>query len=502
MSSRPTPRNINLHPENHTPKTLPKTTFDVIVLGSGPAGRALAAQTAANGLSSIIIEAELYGGDCPFWACIPSKALLRPAETLAASRQISGAKGLVAQQPTVDLQGVFSRRDAFTHHWDDRVIVDLSLSQGCAIVRGRGELLGERSVSVKNVNGEEVVLTATQAVVLATGSDPIIPDIPGLEDIPFWTPREATSAAYVPEHLIVIGAGPVGAEMASAYAGYGGRVTLLSASAEILPGQEPQAGRLVREALQGAGNVDVRVSVRATSVLRNADGSVAVVLSDGSTVTGSTLLVATGRTPRTHGIGLERLGLNPRLEVNGSLVVAAAGGNWLYAIGDANGLSPTTHMGSYQARIAAIAIVARAQSGTSPSPSQSLDAGPWSRFSNTADEKAVSSVIFTDPNVAHVGLTVAEAKQRGIKVKAVEAGFQFPGAWVHAEFNYRGWANWVVDMEKNTLVGATFVGREAADLVHASTVAIVGEIPLDRLRHAVPPFPTVSEVYTALYAAL
>ncbi|KAL3490233.1 hypothetical protein BJX62DRAFT_238373 [Aspergillus germanicus] len=496
MSSRPTPRNINLHPENHTPKTLTQTTFDVIVLGSGPVGRALATQTAASGLSSIIVEAELYGGDCPFWACIPSKALLRPAETLAASREISGAKGLVAEHPTVDVQGVFSRRDAFTNRWDDQAILELSLSQNCTIVRGRGELLGERRVAVKNVNGEEVVLTANHAVVLATGSDPIIPDIPGLEEIPFWPPREATSADYVPEHLVIIGAGPVGTEMASAYAGYGGKVTLLSASAEILPGQEPQAGRLVREALQDA-NVDVRVSVRATHVQKNADGSVTVVLSDGSTVTGSTLLIATGRTPRTHGIGLERLAISPRVEVDGSLVVTAAGGNWLYAIGDANRLSPTTHMGAYQARIAANAIIARAQSAMSP-----LDTSAWSKFTNTADEKAVSRVIFTDPNVAHVGLTVAEAKEKGIKARAVEADFQFPGAWVHAEFNYKGWANWVIDSERNTLVGATFVGREAADLVHASTVAIVGEVPLDRLRHAIPAFPTVSEIYTALYAAL
>ncbi|KAL2835925.1 hypothetical protein BJY01DRAFT_252237 [Aspergillus pseudoustus] len=498
--SKPAPRNINLHPPNHTPKSLTETTFDVIVLGSGPVGRTLAAQTSASGLSSIIIEAELYGGDCPFWACVPSKALLRPAETLSASRQISGAKELVASVPpaTVDVQGVFARRDAFTHGWDDQVILDISLSQGCTVVRGWGELLDERKVTVKNVNGEEAVLTANHAVVLATGSDPILPDIPGLKDVPFWTPREATSADQVPQHLIIIGAGPVGTEMASVYAGYGGRVTLLSASADILPGQEPQASRLVREALEDA-KVDVRVSAGVIKVQKNTDDSVTVVCSDGSTVTGSTLLVATGRTPRTKGIGLERLKISPNLEVNGNLVVTGVEGNWLYAIGDINGLSPTTHMGAYQARITANAIVARAKS----SAAKVLDASPWSAFSNTADEKAVSHVIFTDPNIAQVGLTMAEAKRRGIKVKAVEAEFQFPGAWLHAESNYyKGWANWVVDVEKNTLVGATFVGREAADLVHASTVAIVGELPIDRLRHAVPPFPTVSEIYTALFAAL
>ncbi|KAL4878939.1 hypothetical protein BJY04DRAFT_220768 [Aspergillus karnatakaensis] len=493
-----TPRTITLHPENHTPRTLPQTTFDVIVLGSGPAGRTLAAQTTTNSLSTLIIEAELFGGDCPFWACIPSKALLRPAETFATARSITGAKELIPTTPTVNVHAVFSRRDAFTQTWNDQPLIDASLSQNITIVRGRGQLLGKKQVNVRNINGEEAILTATQAVVLATGSDPVIPNIPGLSDVPFWTPREATSADQVPARLIIIGAGAVGTEMASAYASFGGKVTLLSSSKEILPRHEPQAGRIVRKALQEA-QVSVRVSVRATRVQRNADDSVTVVLSDGSAVTGSTLLIATGRTPRIEGFGLEELGIPARFAVDGSLVVTAAGGAWLYAVGDVNGLSPTTHMGSYQARIAANAIIARAKSGEGLG---FVDGRPWSAFTHCADERAVSQVIFSDPNVAQVGLTVAEAEKRKIKVRAVEAGFQFPGAWVHAEFDYKGWANWVVDVEKNTLVGATFVGREAADLVHASTVAIVGEVPLDRLRHAVAPFPTVSEIYTALYAAL
>ncbi|KAL4901557.1 hypothetical protein BDW74DRAFT_181568 [Aspergillus multicolor] len=508
MSPTPTPRHINLHPENHTPASLAATTFAVIVLGSGPAGRTLASQTSSAGLSTLIIEAELFGGDCPYWACIPSKALLRPAESLSASRGLSGARELISPQPQINVQGVFSRRDAFTSRWDDSAIVDISLEQGCTVVRGRGRLLSERTVAVTNVNGEKVVVAATQAVVLATGSDPVIRTgasaIAGLSDVPFWTPREATAADMVPAHLVIVGAGPVGCEMATAYAGFGGRVTLLNASAEILPALEARAGMIVREALRDAG-VDVRVSVRATRVRKNADDTVAVELSDGSVLSGTTLLVAAGRTPRTREIGLEELGIKlssrGRLGVDASLAVKGASGRWLYAIGDANGLSPTTHMGSYQARIAANAIIARAQSPSATAVG-SLDTIPWSRFADTADEKAVSGVIFTDPNVAYVGLTVAEAEKRGMKVKAVEAEFEFPGAWVHAEFNYKGWANWVVDTEKKVLVGATFVGREAADLVHASTVAIVAEIPLDRLRHAVPPFPTVSEIYTVLFAAL
>lgn len=503
-TTRKPPRNVNLHPQGHSPNSLTQHNFDVIVLGSGPVGRQLGAKTAAKGLSTVIIEAELVGGDCPFWACVPSKALLRPAQALGVARQISGAKELVGPgqgRATVDVGAVFARRDRFTWSWDDTFVVDLTLSQHCSVVRGKGELLGEKKVRVRSFDGaEEATLTATHAVVLATGSEPVIPDIPGLAEVPYWTPREATSANEVPDHLIVLGAGAVGTEMATAYSAYGGEVSLISSSAELLPRQEPEAGKMVREALEEA-NVHVYVSARAQLVHSEGPNHVAVTLSDGKVVSGSTLLIATGRRPRTRDIGLETLGVAAPLAVNDALGVASDGvGSWLYAIGDTNGLAPTTHMGSYQARTAANVIVARAEAAKAGA--RPPDTGPWSALAHTADHAAVAQVVFTTPIVASVGLTLAEAQRRGLRaVRAVAVPFTFPGAALHLESNYRGWAQWVVDAERGVLVGATFVGDDAADLVHASTVAIVGEVPVDRLRHAVPSFPTVSEVYTALSVA-
>lgn len=494
--SKEPPRGVNLHPSNFLPESLNKKDFDVVVIGSGPVGRMLALQTATAGLTTVIVEEELFGGDCPFWACVPSKALLRPAETLAASRIVTGAAKLVAKEPTVDVEGVFTRRDMFTQKWNDKFLTDLSLSQDCAIVRGHGRLVGEKKVNVKNVNGEEVLISAKHAVVLATGSYPVLPDIQGIQGVMYWTPREATSSNTVPKSLIILGAGAVGSEMASAYAGYGSKVSLVCPSEEILPKVDPKAGKIVREALQAAG-VEVFVSTRVEEVKQvKESGEIEAKLSNGKTLSGSTILIAAGRKPRVSDLGLEELMVKLPVTVDDNLHVSASQGHmdWLYAIGDTNGLAYMTHMGSYQAKAAANTIFGHAK-GTE------VSSKAWSPSTHTADFKAISQVVFTDPNVAFVGLTASEARKKGINVKVVEVPFAFPGAWLHAEFNYEGWAQWVIDKDKNVLVGATFVGREAADLLHASTVAIVGEVPVDRLRHAVPSFPTVSEIYTALSMA-
>ena len=492
-TTRPSPRGVNLHPPNHTPKTLTQTTFDVIVIGSAPVGRGLAAQTAAGGLSAVVVEEELFGGDCPFWACIPSKALLRPAEALESARMVTGAKELIAKEPVVDARAAFERRDKFVRKWNDQFLVDLSLSQGVQILRGRGKLVGEKTVSVKNENGEEITIIAKHAVVLATGSSPVIPNITGLSEVAYWTPREATSADTVPEHLIIVGAGAVGCEMASVFSDFGSRVSLICSSSEILPNCEPEAGKTVRETLE-KHDVTIYLSVKAKEVRTEGSTKISVMLSNGEKISGSTLLIAAGRTPNSNNMGLESLGIGLPIAVNESLAIKSAR-DWLFAVGDINGLSPMTHMGVYQAKIAANSILARARG-------QKIEALPWSRFANTANQHAVSQVIFTNPNVAFVGLTAAAARKKGINVRTVKVPFQFPGAWVHAEINYEGWAQWVIDSEKSTLVGATFVGREAADLLYPSTVAVVGQITLDRLFHAVPSFPTMSEIYVALMSAL
>ncbi|KAH0846182.1 hypothetical protein AYO21_09195 [Fonsecaea monophora] len=486
------PRNVNLHPDNHLPDSLQSATFDVVVIGSGPVGRQLASKTAAAGLSSVVIEDELWGGECPYWACMPSKAMLRPGEAIAGARQIGGAKQLIAADRLVDVQGVFERRDKVTNKWDDDFILNLSLKQKCSVVRGKGSIVGEKKVLVKNANGQEATLTAIHAVIVATGSEPVIPtDIKGIDQIDYWTPREATAADTVPEHLIIVGSGVVGCEMATAFSTFGAKVTMVSATSEVLGRYEPEAGKRVREALT-ARNVDFHLSSRVAEAWKESDGKISVKLGSGEIVTGSALLIATGRKPRTDNIGLETIGLSSALAVDQSMCVSSVEGNWLFAIGDANGRAPLTHMGTYQGRIAAATIIARAGGVHIHEPEA------WSEFAATSDEVAISQVVVTDPNVATVGLTLAEALKRGIKAVEVAVPFDFPGAWVYAEFDYDGWAQWVVDSERNVLVGATFVGREAGDLLHGSTVAIVGQVPLDRLKHAVASFPTRSEIYGSL----
>jgi pyruvate/2-oxoglutarate dehydrogenase complex dihydrolipoamide dehydrogenase (E3) component len=485
------PRGVNLHPLNYLPSDLKQDVFDVVVIGSGTPARTLATNTAAAGLDTLIVENELFGGDCPFWACIPSKALLRPGEALEVGRGMNGSKQLIDNGRSVDVEAVFSRRDSFVRMWDDSFLVDLALSQKCSIVRGTGALKGEKRVEVQNLNGETAMISAKHAVVLVTGSEAVMPAIQGLADVDHWSPRDATSANIVPDHLLIIGGGVAGCEMATAFLSYGSKVTILSKTSSLLPKFEPEAGKRVAAALTAKGaKVILGNSVKSFEKTTNGFNA---VLSTGHTISGTTVLISAGRQPRTHGIGLETVGVDPsKLKVDDSLCVTAANGRWLYAVGDINNRNPLTHMGSYQARAAALTILAKAQNNADVK----LEA--WNKYTATADHETCTQVIFTDPNVALVGLTVTEAKKRGISVKEVAVPFMFPGAWVHAERNYDGWAQWVIDIDRNVLVGATFIGREAAELLHASTVAIVGKVPIDRLWHAVPSFPTMSEIYVLL----
>lgn len=454
-------RDINLHPNDHLPSELSSTTWDVIVIGSGPVGRALAARTAAAKLSTVIIEDELFGGDCPFWACIPSKALLRPGEALMSGRAMNGSKQLISEKHSngakVDVKAVFARRDSILQNWNDKFLVDLLTSQNAAIVRGRGTLVKEKEVAVKNVNGEEIVLQAKQAVVLATGSLPFVPDIPGLKDIAYWTSRHATAANFVPEHLVILGGGVVASEMATFYGSLGRKVTLITGAPTLLPRYVRKAGAMVQQSLAADG-VDILLETKVEKLAKTGISSIEVYLSSGKVIHASHFLIASGRRATTEDLGLEKLGIStkPALSVSESLCVKTKQENWLYAIGDVNSRNMMTHMGVYQARAAANTIIARSKNAP-------VVQEAFNDFSATADHDVTSQIIFTDPNVASVGLTVAEAETRGIKVKTVETAFAFPGAFVHAEFNYNGWAQWVIDEDSKLLVGATFVGREAGD---------------------------------------
>ncbi|MBD0707044.1 MULTISPECIES: dihydrolipoyl dehydrogenase family protein [unclassified Streptomyces] len=467
-------------------------TYDVVVLGAGPVGENVVDRVAAAGLSAAIVESELIGGECSYWACMPSKALLRPALARSDARKVAGLRGAV--HGPLDAPEVLAHRDEVVGHWKDDGQLDWLDSIGVRVFRGHGRLLGPRQVEVEPSEGERRVLTARHAVAVCTGSRAVLPELPGLPGARPWTSREATSSDRVPERLVVVGGGVVGVEMATAWQALGSRVTMLVRGDGLLPRMEPFAGEHVTRALTGRG-ADIRTGASVTAVVRDGGtGPVTVVLEGGDRVEGDEVLFATGRAPRTEDIGLERVGLEPGswLDVDDSLRVT--GSDWLYAVGDVNHRALLTHQGKYQARIAGAAIAARAL-GTA------LDESGWGAYTATADHAAVPQVVFSDPEAGAVGLSYAEAGRAGYRVRAVDVDMrQVAGAGLYAQ-GYRGQARMVVDLDREVLLGVTFVGPAVGELVHAATLAVVAEIPLSRLWHAVPSYPTLSEVWLRLLEA-
>ena len=453
--------------------------YDLIVIGAGPVGENVADYATRAGASVAIIESELVGGECSYWACMPSKALLRSGHALRAAQRLPGASQ--AATGRLDSAAVLARRTAFTSGWKDDGQVSWLDSAGISLIRGRGRLVGPGKVQV----GDRIYTAG--AVALATGSIPVLPKIKGLAEAKPWGTREITSADHVPESLIVFGGGVAGTEMALAYSSLGSSVTLISRGA-LLGREEPFVADFVAAGLKDAG-VEVRLGVTPTDVQRAADGSVTLALDDGSTVQASELVVVAGRTPATLELGLESLGLDDKLTVDDSMLVA--GTDWLYAVGDVNGRALLTHQGKYQARIAGDAIAARLN-GTP------LASAPWGEHAATADHHGIPRVIFTDPEVAAVGLTEAQARDAGLSVQTVAYDLgQIAGASLHAD-GYTGRAQLVIDRDRQVIIGATFVGQDVAELLHAATIAIVGEVPLARLWHAVPAYPTISEIWLRL----
>ncbi|BFV60105.1 NAD(P)/FAD-dependent oxidoreductase [Kitasatospora sp. CMC57] len=463
--------------------------YDVVVLGGGPTGENLADRAKAAGLSTVLVESQLIGGECSYWACMPSKALLRPWLALAHARALPGTREAVTGK--LDAAAVLARRDEFTWHWHDDSQVEWLRSTGIDLVRGHGRLAGERSVLV---DGERL-LTARHAVVVCTGTRPALPDVPGLAAAHPWTSRDATSAAKVPGRLAVVGGGVVAVEMATAWQGLGSQVTLLVRGDGVLDRMEPFAGELVADGLRAAG-VDVQLNTTVTRLARQG-GEVTLTLGDGGTVLADEVLYATGRVPRTEDIGLETVGLQPGswLDVDDSCLVRAVEGDWLYAAGDVNHRALLTHQGKYQARIAGAAIGARAAGAT-------VDTSRWGPHAASADTAGAPQVVFTEPEAASVGLSLAEAERAGLRVRAVDQEIgNVAGASLYGD-DYRGQARLVVDLDRDVIVGATFVGPAVAELLHSATIAVVGEVPIARLWHAVPAYPTISEVWLRLLESL
>ncbi|MFC5660107.1 NAD(P)/FAD-dependent oxidoreductase [Streptomyces nogalater] len=465
-------------------------TYDVVVIGAGPVGENVADRTRAAGLTTAVVESELLGGECSYWACMPSKALLRPVIAQADARRLPGLAQ--AMRGPLDTPAVLARRDEYTSHWHDDGQADWLAGTGADLYRGQGRLAGPRTVTVTGPDGTLTTLTARHAVAVATGTRARLPDLPGLAEVGPWTSREATSAKAAPGRLIVVGGGVVAAEMATAWQALGSRVTVLVRGKGLLGTMEPFAGELVAEALTGAG-ADIRTGTSVESVRRE-NGTVVAVTSAGDRIEADEILFATGRAPRTDDLGLETVGLEPGswLDTDDSLRVT--GTDWLYAVGDVNHRALLTHQGKYQARIAGAAIAARAAGDT-------LLEEPWGAHAATADHHAVPQVVFTDPEAAAVGLSLAEAEQAGHRVRAVDVEFSsVAGAGLYGD-GYRGRARMVVDLEDEILRGVTFVGPGVGELIHSATVAIAGRVPVDRLWHAVPSYPTLSEVWLRLLEA-
>jgi dihydrolipoamide dehydrogenase len=463
--------------------------YDVIVLGGGPVGENVADRAVRGGLSAVLVEHELVGGECSYWACMPSKALLRSGQALRAARAVPGAAEVT--RGGVDVPAVLKRRDAFASNWNDDGQVQWVQGAGISFVRGHARLSGVKQVTVTDADGAERLLTARHAVAVATGSDAYLPEIDGLADADPWTSREATSAQEVPASLAIIGGGVVATEMATAYADLGSEVTLI-ARAGLLTGTEPFAGEIVGHTLTARG-VKVLLKTSAVKVSRGASG-VVLVLSDGGTVDAEEVLVATGRTPRSTEIGLESIGLTPGEWLKTDDTMRVEGFDWLYACGDVNGRALLTHQGKYQARACGDVIAARALG-------RPVSDEPWGTHVATADHHAIPQVIFTDPEVATVGLTSAAARDQGYEIRVVDYEIgNVSGAALHAD-GYRGTARMVVDERRRVLLGVTLAGPDVGEMLQSATIAVVGEVPLERLWHAVPAYPTVSEVWLRLLEA-
>ena len=455
-------------------------TFDVVVIGAGPTGENAGARAAAGGLKVALVEHELLGGECSYWACMPSKALLNPGQALWLAQHAPGVREML--QGSLKVESVLKHRDKMVSGYDDKSQAKWAEGAKLTVVRGRGKLTGPRKVSVEDKDGKVRELEARRAVVIATGSKPRHPDIAGLKESRPWDNREGTGAKAVPGRLVVLGGGVEAVELAQAWRDLGSEVTLVQRGPRLLTRFEPFVGEQLAQALRDAG-VRVFLETQATKVQRSGEGKgeFTITLSNRDTLRADALLVALGRTARTDDLGVDVVGLKPgaTIEVDDQLRAKGVDGDWLYACGDVNGRNLLTHMGKYQGRLVGDILLGKS-------------AKAW------ADTKATPQVIFTHPQVASVGHTEAQARKAGVPVKTVQYELgDVAGTSLLGE-GFKGTAKLVVDEQRRVIVGATFTGPGVGEMLHAATIAVAGEVTLDTLWHAVPSYPTMSEVWLRL----
>lgn len=474
-----------MNTENVTTDNAETLTTDVIVIGGGPVGENAAQYaTEDSDLEAIIIEEELLGGECSYYACIPSKTMLRPIELAHATQHLEGLNGA-----RIDGDALLQRRDEWVSHYDDKGQIDWARSAGLRVERGHAQLIGERRVLINEP--EPVLVQARHAVVIATGSQPTLPS--AFIDVAPWLSRDATGVREVPESLLIVGGGVVAVEAATWMAALGADVRMLVRGEGLLSGQEPFAGQHVAKALENAGvTISLETNVEAcyrpdaedTGLGRIHGGQVTVQTRgrDGeSTVTADEILVATGREPRLNDLNLGSVGLTDDDITTGRLP------EWLYALGDASGEAPLTHWGKYRARVLGAQIRAHAL-GEEPE--------------SVPENVPVPQVVYTDPQVTSVGMKAAEARKDGHEIEVSQLPYNNSAGTSLLRDDAEGAAQIVVDARTGLLLGATFVGPEAAELIHPATVAIVGQVPVHVLRHAVPSFPAASELWLPLLEGL
>lgn len=464
--------------------------FDVVVLGAGVGGVAAVRKLAAAGLAVALVEDRLLGGECHYFGCNPSKTLLRPIEVFNLAKAVPGVRQALSGQAP-DVAGVFAKRDAIIECLSDEDRLASLRRAGVTVFRGRGRLHGQQTVRVTRADHSGVVLEARHAVVVATGTRPYVPEVPGLADARPWTNRDLTTMTRVPPRAAVVGAGPVSVEFSTILTGLGSAVTLLVRGGALLRNCEPEVGELVAESLRSKG-VKIHFDTRLSAVARPVPGGPVTATFQDQTIEVDEIVLAAGRLSNTDNLGLETVGLldGEPICVNDHLQAVGVPGGWLYALGDSTGRARLSHISTYHGRLVAEIIAARA-AGRELGEDEltARDAG------------TVAQVIFTEPQVVRVGRTESQARAEGFAVRTRTA--RYPGALSFLALyrdGFDGWAKLVIDADTNTLLGATFVGPEFSELAQGATLAILAKVPTGLLRHAVAPHPTVNQVWDPLLA--